>query len=82
MKKEKGMLYRINFERTPQIGSLVERIVIERFKEIDKHLINKMYELYKDTDISEVYVIDETEFARYLKATLPQYLKMKGKNKL
>ena len=74
---ERKMFYSIHFDRKPVIGSLVEKIVIERQKEIDQHIIDKLYEVYKDTDISEVYIISEKEFEFYLKATLPAYLKMK-----
>ena len=71
------MLYSIHFDREPVIGSLVEKIVIERQKEIDQHIVDKLYEVYKDTNISEVYIISEKEFGAYLKATLPKYLKEK-----
>jgi hypothetical protein len=59
--------------------TLVERLSCERVKAIDDFIIKQLYEAYKDTDISKLFIIDETEFARYLKATLPQYLKMRGK---
>ena len=71
------MLYRIHFDREPVIGSLVEKIVIERQKEIDKHIIDELYKVYKNTGISELFIISESEFEAYLKATLPAYLKMK-----
>ena len=71
------MLYRIHFDRKPVIGSLVEELVIMRQKEIDEHIVDELYKVYKDTAISEVYIIGEKEFEAYLKATLPKYLEMK-----
>ena len=58
--------------------TLVEKLSCKRVKAIDDFIIKQLYEAYKDTDISKLFIIDETEFARYLKATLPQYLKRKG----
>jgi hypothetical protein len=58
--------------------TLVEKLSCRRIKAIDDFIIKQLYEAYKDTDISKLFIIDETEFARYLKATLPQYLKTKG----
>ena len=55
--------------------TLVEKLSCERVKAIDDYIIKQLYEAYKDTDISKLFIIDETEFARYLKATLPQYLR-------
>ena len=57
--------------------TLVEKLSCGRIKAIDDFIIKQLYEAYKDTDISKLFIIDETEFARYLKATLPQYLKKK-----
>lgn len=59
--------------------TIVEKLNCARVKAIDDYIIKQLYEAYKDMDISKLFVIDETEFARYLKATLPQYLKKKGK---
>lgn len=58
--------------------ALAEKLSCERVKAIDDFIIKQLYEAYKDTDISKLFIIDETEFAKYLKATLPQYLKKKG----
>ena len=58
--------------------TLVEKLTCERVKAINDYIIKQLYEAYKDTDISKLFIIDETEFAKYLKATLPQYLKTKG----
>lgn len=58
--------------------TLVEKLNCARVKAIDDYIIKQLYEAYKDTDISKLFIIDETEFAKYLKATLPQYLKTKG----
>ena len=55
--------------------TLVEKLTCERVKAINDYIIKQLYEAYKDTDISKLFIIDETEFAKYLKATLPQYLK-------
>lgn len=55
--------------------TLVEKLSCERIKAIDDYIIKQLYEAYKDTDISKLFIIDETEFEKYLKATLPRYLK-------
>lgn len=55
--------------------TIVEKLACERVKAIDDFIVKQLYEAYKDTDISQLFIIDETEFAKYLEATLPQYLK-------
>ena len=64
-----------SFRVNDRIDPLVEKLNCARVKAIDDYIIKQLYEAYKDTDISKLFIIDETEFARYLKATLPQYLK-------
>jgi hypothetical protein len=59
--------------------TLVEKLSCRRVKAIDDFIIKQLYEAYKDTDISKLFIIDETEFEKYLKATLPNYLKEKAK---
>lgn len=60
------------------IVTLVEKLSCERVKAIDDFIIKQLYEAYKDTEVSKLLIIDETEFEKYLKATLPNYLKEKG----
>jgi hypothetical protein len=55
--------------------TLVEKLSCERVKAIDDYIIKQLYETYKKTDISKLFIIDEQEFEKYLKATLPNYLK-------
>lgn len=84
---EKEVAKVIAFDRekpfTPNVGKptdtyhIVEELSCARVKAIDDYIIKQFYEAYKDTDISKLFIIDETEFAKYLKATLPQYLKGK-----
>lgn len=83
-KKQREVVKVVAFDRERFIPNednsitLVEKLSCERVKAIDDYIIKQLYETYKKTDISKLFIIDETEFARYIEATLPQYLKTKG----
>lgn len=61
------------------VVTIVEKLTCRRIKAMDDYIIKQLYETYKDTEVSKLFIIDETEFAKYLKATLPQYLRKRGK---
>lgn len=52
---------------------IVEKVVAARVTAIDNSLTRAMYDLYKNSDITTLYIIDEDEFAHFLKMYLPIY---------
>lgn len=51
-----------------------ETIATLRVKTIDEYIVKQLYEAYKDTKVSKVFVIDMTEFEAFLKKMLPLWL--------
>lgn len=41
---------------------------------IDNHIINQLFEIYKGSSISDIYVIDKKQFEVFLKKMLPIYV--------
>ena len=52
--------------------------VIKVKERIDNVLINKLYEIYKNTDIDELIVINEEQFKKFLLNYIPVYIKNDG----
>lgn len=57
---------------------IIEEIIIARRKTINQKIVKELFEIYKDSKYSEVYIISETEFERFLKWALPKYFAEKG----
>ena len=53
---------------------IIRNAVLKVNEEIDKNIEKTIYEIYKDSDISELYVISEPEFRKFLLEMLPKYL--------
>ena len=49
--------------------------IIKAQESIDNELIKKLYEIYKDSNISELIIIDEVQFKHFLSKYLPIYIK-------
>lgn len=55
-----------------------ETIVTQWTNKIDKYIIEQLYETYKGTEVSKVFVIDMTEFEAFLKKMLPLWMEDRG----
>ena len=55
-----------------------ETLATARVKTIDEYIVKQLYEAYKDTKVSKVFVIDMTEFEAFLKKMLPLWLEDKA----
>lgn len=55
-----------------------ETLATSRVKMIDEYILKQLYEAYKDTKVSKVFVIDMTEFEAFLKKMLPLWLEEKA----
>ncbi len=51
-----------------------ETFATSRVKTIDEYIVKQLYEAYKGTKVSKVFVIDMTEFEAFLKQMLPLWL--------
>ena len=56
-----------------------EEITKSFAEQTDEAIINYLYEKYKDTDISRIYVLSKPDFEKFLLEMLPKY--MKGRRK-
>ena len=54
---------------------LGEKIATVRAYSVDKFLIKEMYEAYKDTDVSKVFILDMGQFEKFLREMLPKWQK-------
>ena len=54
-----------------------QQMAATRVKEINNFTIKQLYAAYKDTDISNVLVIDMMQFEYFLRRYLPIYLREK-----
>ena len=60
-----------------EMESIECKIGIEIAKQVDNKLLQAFYEIYKKSDIAMLYVIDETEFYKFMITYLPIYVKEK-----
>lgn len=72
----------VKFDEIQNNLSLSINAAIDKIQQsIDDEILNEMYKIYKNTDISRVYLISEPEFKKFLYKMLPIYmeqLKNKG----
>lgn len=59
------------------IIKMQEQMAVARVNQINNFIIKQLYAAYKDTDISEVLIIDMPHFEDFLRRYLPVYLKEK-----
>ena len=62
-----------------EVSSSINNAIIKVQHRIDDELMKTLYEIYKDDNISTLYVINENQFKRYVLETLPGYLENKDK---
>lgn len=58
------------------LNTLSLTVATEWVSKIDDLIIGQMFEKYKDTEVSQVILIDETEFRHFLKTMLPLWKEM------
>lgn len=58
------------------------KICTEVVEKIDDAFINTLYEMYKDSDVSTLYVFDKSEFKKFLLTMLPIYREMIDNNQI
>ena len=69
----------INFPRgqNPNMDAILyaasQKIAITTVSNVDKAVIRAMYEAYKYTDVSKVFILDMGQFERFLKEMLPKW---------
>ena len=77
MKKPIGTT--INFMRGQSVNmdavlyAASQKIAITAVVNVDKAVIKAMYEAYKYTDVSKVFILDLGQFERFLKEMLPKW---------
>lgn len=83
MKKSIGTT--INFMRgqKPNMDAVLyaasQKIAITAVSNVDKAVIKAMYEAYKYTDVSKVFILDMGQFERFLKEMLPKWREEEGR---
>lgn len=63
------------------VYEITNKYVYESAKSWNDFIIEALYKTYKKLDVSHVLLINEEDFERYLKETLPDWIK-KERNKL
>lgn len=63
------------------IFKIVDNVATARARQINKIYLEALYAAYKDTDVSEVLVIDMTNFEEFIRRYLPIYLEEKEQQK-
>ena len=52
---------------------IAEKIAITAVANVDKAIIKAMYQAYKDTDVSKMFILDMEQFEKFLKEMLPKW---------
>lgn len=69
----------INFPRgqNPNVDAILyacsQKIAITTVSKVDNAIIKTMYEAYKYTDVSKVFILDMEQFEKFLKEMLPKW---------
>lgn len=53
--------------------SIVDKVVAAHTQALDEFVIKSLYETYKKTEVSKLFIIDICEFEKFLKKYLPIY---------
>lgn len=67
------------FEYSHELKDFTEKVITLRSSFVDEVIVKALFETYKDTDISKIFIIDETNFNDFLNEMLPQWLTRKDK---
>lgn len=85
-KTKNNILFSIDIPREPKIehgdfaedkisSSLKYELVVERAKNVNKFVLESLYEIYKEhSNVNELIVIDEEKFIDFIFKYLPIYL--------
>lgn len=57
--------------------SVVNKIMFQALKQEEEYLIDNLYEIAKESGVGTLYIVNKDEFARYIKETLPKWLRRK-----
>lgn len=88
IEKEAPILFEIDIEPNKvksfvdgnKIRNVMSAIVLSINQQIDEKIIEEMYKIYKETEISTVYLIDKNQFKDFINTMLPKYMEeRKGK---
>ena len=60
---------------TPNTSTLVNKIITMYLTNADEYVVKALYDAYKETDVSKIFVIDMYEFGRFLRHMLPIWYK-------
>ena len=63
------------------VFEISESIIAVRMKKIERFIIESLYDAFKDTDISKIFLIDIEEFERFLIKMLPIWKEWEDANK-
>ena len=53
----------------------IEKVMLQTLKTEEEYLIHNLYEIAKESGVGTLYIINKDEFARYIKETLPKWLR-------
>lgn len=71
----------INFERSigfdNELNDFTEKVISLRANFVDEVVVKALFEAYKDTEISKIFVVDLHNFKDFLYEMLPQWLATK-----
>jgi len=62
-------------EKNSYCMSFMEQLVTAKVSQINDYAIKQLYDTYKDTDVSAIFIIDMEKFTDFLMRYLPVYLK-------
>lgn len=53
----------------------VKKVMFQSLKQEEEYLIDNLYEIAKESGVGTLYIVNKDEFARYIKETLPKWLR-------
>ena len=65
------------YEYSHELKDFTEKVITLRANFVDEVIVKALFEVYKDTDISKIFIIDEANFKDFLNEMLPQWLTRK-----
>ena len=84
--KKENFIEKFNFPVLPKIqidtvgktvASLERKIAFEEVEVVDEEILKQLFNIYKGSGVSDLYVIDKKEFKKFLIKYIPIYLKEK-----
>lgn len=84
---DKNIIHRIDFKE-PKIDWVDNVIKIEQniakqiVEKVDNEIFEMLYDTYKDTKCDTLFILDKSEFKRFLLKYLPMYLQERSKEDL